>query len=529
VPLRLFHVALVAVGVLRLAVAALLPLTGDEAYYWEYARHLALGYHDHPPLVGWIIAASTGVFGDTALAVRGPFVLLGLASAALLCRATREATRSDAAGAWAGLMVLVTPLFGVAGMAAFPDSPLLFAASLFLWASWRALSGGGRLYWLATGFAAGMAGISKLTGLYMLPSLALAMVIHGPWRAWWRRPDPWLALGVFLAVLSPLAYWNATHGWESFAYQYGSRLGASQGLQLSRVPTYVAFGAAALSPLLFPLVVWATVRAAISGVREGGAAPTLFACLALPIHLFFFACAFVTKAGIHWTAPGTLAAFGAFGWWLAAGPWTLARKSLLAVGLALGLAITGVVYVAALSPATVVGLVRGGVQMAGVNKGRTLTVNELAEIFGYPAGAAHIHAVADDLRARGATPFIFTTNYALSSALAFYSGETVRVVMGTRIGAEFNRWDDYPSLLGSDALYVDTMPVDQREDVWRLLHEAFEKVEPLEPFPTEARGVGSRTFYLVRCTRFRDDVFTPLKTRYSSWTWLRPAASGSPR
>jgi len=33
----------------RLAIAALIPVTQDEAYYFDWARHLAWGYFDHPP------------------------------------------------------------------------------------------------------------------------------------------------------------------------------------------------------------------------------------------------------------------------------------------------------------------------------------------------------------------------------------------------------------------------------------------------------------------------------------------------
>jgi len=41
--------SIVAVVTAMRAVAAFnVPLIGDEGYYWEWARHLALGYSDHP-------------------------------------------------------------------------------------------------------------------------------------------------------------------------------------------------------------------------------------------------------------------------------------------------------------------------------------------------------------------------------------------------------------------------------------------------------------------------------------------------
>ena len=152
------------------------------------------------------------------------------------------------------------------------------------------------------------------------------------------------------------------------------------------------------------------------------------------------------------------------------------------------------------------------VQVSGVNKGQPVSGDTLAELLASPQAARHVAAVADEMRARGAEPFIFTTNYAFSSVLAFYSGERVHVVMGTRIGAEFDRWDDFPSLLGRDGLYVDTSPIPSREDVSRHLGEAFASTELDPPFTVAVDGVGLGTFYLARCSRFSRDVFTPLKT-----------------
>src|SRR6478752_1651969 len=46
---------ILALVALRLIAAALTPLTFDEAYYWMWSQHLALGYYDHPPMVAVVI------------------------------------------------------------------------------------------------------------------------------------------------------------------------------------------------------------------------------------------------------------------------------------------------------------------------------------------------------------------------------------------------------------------------------------------------------------------------------------------
>jgi len=42
----------------------------DEAQYWFWAQHPALGYYSKPPLVAWLIALTTRLFGESELAIR---------------------------------------------------------------------------------------------------------------------------------------------------------------------------------------------------------------------------------------------------------------------------------------------------------------------------------------------------------------------------------------------------------------------------------------------------------------------------
>ena len=84
-------------------------------------------------------------------------------------------------------------------------------------------------------------------------------------------------------------------------------------------------------------------------------------------------------------------------------------------------------------------------------------------------------------------------------------------VMGTSIGAQYDHWDHFRKMLGRDALYVDTNPIDKRIDVWTNLHEAFDSVVLEKPVVTYGHGVQARTIYLARCYNFHKDIFTALK------------------
>src|SRR6516225_1643636 len=81
VPARLPHsrssaaamlVCVAAITGFRLLWLMLQPadLYPDEAQYWVWSQQLALGYFSKPPLVAWLIALTTGLFGDSEFAVR---------------------------------------------------------------------------------------------------------------------------------------------------------------------------------------------------------------------------------------------------------------------------------------------------------------------------------------------------------------------------------------------------------------------------------------------------------------------------
>src|SRR5580693_8833790 len=71
-PLALMFAGVLAITGLRLLWLVFQPadLYPDEAQYWFWAQHPAFGYYSKPPLVAWLIAATTGLFGDSEVAIR---------------------------------------------------------------------------------------------------------------------------------------------------------------------------------------------------------------------------------------------------------------------------------------------------------------------------------------------------------------------------------------------------------------------------------------------------------------------------
>ena len=97
-----------AVTALRRALTALqsVPLSMDEAQYWIWSRDLALGYFSKPPLLAWLIAATTAVCGDGEVFVRLSSPVLHAATACVLFGIGRQLFDD-----WIGFWSAVTYVF----------------------------------------------------------------------------------------------------------------------------------------------------------------------------------------------------------------------------------------------------------------------------------------------------------------------------------------------------------------------------------------------------------------------------------
>jgi 4-amino-4-deoxy-L-arabinose transferase-like glycosyltransferase len=294
--------ALLAVTALRLAVAALVPLAPDEAYYWVWSRTLQPGYLDHPPMVALFIRAGTLLAGEGGLGIRlmGP-LSMALASLAV-ARVAEDLAPGRNAGPWAALLLNATLLFGVGGILMTPDLPLLVFWCVALWACGRLVATGDGRWWLAIGAACGLALLSKYTALLFGLGLVLWLVASRPARRWWATPWPYA--GGVLAVLAfaPVIAWNAAHGWASFAKQ-GGRAGAeSGGFTLRWVGELVASQVGLATPVIFALCVAGTAGAVVAWRRRGESGAVLLAALVLPGTALFLWQALGSRVQGNWPA-----------------------------------------------------------------------------------------------------------------------------------------------------------------------------------------------------------------------------------
>src|SRR4051812_15189837 len=158
-------------------------LAGDEAYYWEQARHLDWCYNEKGPALAWMIAACCRLFGDTEWAVRLPAAL----SMAVAAGGGGRVARAGAGGGGRGgvpavLLFCLIPAFQANAQICTQDGPItavlvaLSAVGLRLFRRWRRGEntwGEWQLFW----WLMGIGFLLKQSILLFLPSVALMWAV----------------------------------------------------------------------------------------------------------------------------------------------------------------------------------------------------------------------------------------------------------------------------------------------------------------------------------------------------------------
>jgi dolichol-phosphate mannosyltransferase len=474
---------------LRLVYAATVELMPEETYYWNYSRHLDIGYLDHPPMVAWLIRLGTSVFGQSEFGVRAGAICCGIITSIFLYRLTRNLFGE--ASALAALVLTQTlPFFFLSGFLMTPDAPLTAAWAATLYFLERALIAGRAGAWWGAGFSLGIGFVCKYSIGLLVPATLIFMIWDPKSHRWWRRWEPYAAALLALAVFSPVILWNAQHAWASFEFQTLRRLGEAPRFALHKL-----IGAALV--LITPIGVLA-VAAALSSPdmlgtgSDGGASRRkrlLSVVTILPLAVFaIFSLRHEVK--LDWTGAPWVGALPmiAVGMVATAAPlsglraWIRAAwgPTLLSLLLFYG---AGLHYLA--------------LGLPGLGYGRH---NELIPVGWRSFGRQITETAAQFRRETGRNALIVGMDrYVIASELAFYGAQTTRSTLATSsvhlfqgIGLMYEIWTPAALQEGRDLLLVAWDPNDLTS---KAVETHVERLGPVEEEVLRQDGQMVRHYY----------------------------------
>jgi len=324
-----------AITGLRLVWLVLQPadLYPDEAQYWFWAQHPAFGYYSKPPLVAWLIALTTRLFGESEFAIRLSAPLLH-AGTAIFVYAIGARLYDRRVGLWSALTYAGLPGASISAFIISTDAPLLLCWAAALYAFVRGREDGGWGWWVAVGIACGMGLLAKYAMAYwMLSALGFVLVFRGERR----HLGPLLAtIGVALLIYSPNFWWNWSNGFVSYVHVKDN---AGIDEPFFHPDAFLEFfGAqfAVFGPLLFAgLIILASSPRTLADRRA-----RLLAIFALPTLAMMLVVSLVSRANANWAAPAFVSATVLVIAWALSRGW----RRLIVFSIALHLAVVAMLF-----------------------------------------------------------------------------------------------------------------------------------------------------------------------------------------
>jgi 4-amino-4-deoxy-L-arabinose transferase-like glycosyltransferase len=473
--------AILALALVRGLLAATLGLTEDEAYYRLWALAPAMGYLDHPPMVGWMIALGRWIAGDTPFGIRFTAILVSLVGPFLLWRTSAILYGPTVArrAMWIGLAM---PLLAVGGVVITPDTPSVLFWGLAGWALAELYASRNASWWLAVGLFSGLGLLSKYSNLFVGASILLWLLLVRANRPWLRCWQLWTggALAALLAL--PVAIWNLQHDWASFAKQFG-RVGQAQHLTAVYIGELVGGAAGLMSPVIAVIAVLGLVRV-LRAARAGDPPGALLAASMLPFLAYLLLHSLHDRVQANWVAPlyPSFAICAAVALGILDTPpkpgQVFGRLGRWAVGI--GFAITGLLYWHAAQPLVV---------LPGQRDPTSQT-----------RGWRELAAEVERVRVGTGACWIATSSYATTAQLAYQLRDKVPVLQLT----ERIRYLHLPrpgrTLLECPALYVEL----ERRGGAPLLEAQFGSVTRLESLTRNYAGVRLASYAVYLASGLRD-------------------------
>jgi dolichol-phosphate mannosyltransferase len=492
---RVLCIGVVAIAfVLRLIYSGQTELLPEEAYYWNYSRHLDFGYLDHPPMVGWLISLGTAAFGDTEFGVRISALCCGAITSFFAYRLTRNLFGEPSA-LLAVVLIQALPFFFLAGFLMTPDAPLTAAWVAALYFLERALIAGRAGAWWYAGVSLGMGLLSKYTICLLGLSTFIFVLLDPRSRRCLARWEPYAAVSIACLMFAPVIVWNAQNEWASFVFQTSRRLVESPQFALHKLIASVLL---LLTPTGFAAAALLLVGRPPDSVSRDGSADKRRAwrfiqvSLLVPLSVFaLFSLRHEVK--LDWTGAPLVAAVPALAFGMVRSRENLVRGVRAWIRSAWGPTIAAMllIYGAGLYYLAV------GIAGSGFNKHV-----ELIPV-GWSDFSRQINAVAEDVeRTSGTDPLIVGMDrYAIASELAFYAPDRAKSLADTssghlfgQVGLMYERWFPLARQQGRTLLLV----------AWNREDLADERVKPnIERLDPIKDGVLTRGKDVIRHYYYR--------------------------
>jgi 4-amino-4-deoxy-L-arabinose transferase-like glycosyltransferase len=189
----------------------------DESYYYNWAKHMDWGYYSKPPMLSALIYVTTGLFGESQVALKIGAMLLYPVTTFVIYLIALELFDKRVA-IYSALVFFTLPSVWLSSMIISTDVVLLLFWALALLFFIKALYHDKAVYWVLAGAASGGGLMSKYNFIFFLISVFLVLVLIPKYRKHFKNPSLYLSMFIALVIFLPNLIWNYQHDFVSFVH-----------------------------------------------------------------------------------------------------------------------------------------------------------------------------------------------------------------------------------------------------------------------------------------------------------------------
>lgn len=446
---KIIFVFIACTAAFRLFYINTFPLLGDEAYYWQWSRHLAPGYYEQGPMVALVIWLFT-LFNkiSTVFTIRLGAVALSTATlyvTYLIYKKLRPLERDIKWNLLNMLFMSASVIYSVGAVLMMHDTVMIFFFALFVLQMLYVIdSPSNNMHWAHSGLLLGLAVISKYTAAPAWLAVILFAVFSGGIGNKIRLKSLFYFTLFFILALSPVIYWNLANDFATAKYLF-IRGGSGGGFTLKYFGELLGSQAGLISPVLF-FVFFPAAAAALKGKKNGPEffLGVLFLTCLLPLLLL----SFKSRVEANWPAFAFYPAFFLATLYLSKLKNTKAARAVTAAALAIGFC--AVIFL--------------HLQVALNLFPLPEKSNPVLKSAGYKELAQKVHGVYNQVKDNG--PLFFSTrHYQAASLLAFYlpGQPEVYALIPHESRKNYRFWDGYKKCGCCNSIFVWSEPWETAE------------------------------------------------------------------
>jgi len=462
-----------------------IDLSGDEAHYWEWSRHLDMSYYSKGPLISYIIFLGTRIFGNTELGVRFFAVFFSFFSSLLMYEATYLISKNDKKSFLSGLLMQIIPFFSFLGIIMTIDSPFLYFWILGMYLVLKMVcedSLSNVFYWIFLGLIVGMGMLAKYTMIFFYPSLVLFLLLY---KGFEKLRKTWVYITVFtsLIIFSPVIFWNHIHGWVTLKHTaYHARLEKGLVISFSDFFEFLISQIGLMTPFIFMLMLYAFTK--IKNIERKF-------CISffLPVFVFFTLKSLQGKVEANWPMvayPSGIIALSLM---------EFKREKFVTFSCIFALMITIIGY---FSPYLYF----------------LKAKNPAIRVLGWENLGKKIDYIQSTMKNQD-NIIIFTDDYQLSSLLSFYTSSKPFVFCVNYSGRRMNQYDiwaykpdyDINNHIGKDAIFITKSNNYFYDFLMKLQCNHYEKIKEI----LYNKHVKVRDVYIYKCYGLKSIINLPIR------------------